>query len=142
MLVWEDGYKTGIDEMDAEHLVLFALLNQLDVNINDDSAGACLGDVMNALDAYVEYHFAHEEALLKAWNYPGLTAHAALHHRFRQDVARLRGQALTGGAHQAALKVRAFVLDWLLGHILEKDVAYASFIAGKSAEMTAHRQKA
>lgn len=142
MLVWEDGYKTGIEEMDAEHLVLFALLNQLDVNINDDSAGECLGDVLNALGAYIEYHFAHEEALLKAWNYPGLTAHSALHHQFTQEVAHLRGQALEGGALPAALKVRAFVMDWLLGHILEKDVAYASFIAEKSAELAACRRKA
>lgn len=132
MFVWENEYKIGQEEMDAEHLILFALLNQLDININDDRADDCVHDVLNALGSYIDYHFAHEEALMQSWNYPGLVAHAALHHDFIAEVSRLRAQAAqTKGveALKAALKVRGFVLDWLLGHILATDVEYAAFIA-------------
>lgn len=133
MLVWEEEYKIGNEEMDAQHLILFALLNQLTVNIDSDRAGDCLRDVMNALGAYIDYHFAHEEALMKAWNYPGLDEHAAKHTQFVAEVKRLQAMAQDADPHKAAIRVRAFVLDWLLGHILGSDVEYARHIAAQSA---------
>jgi hemerythrin len=131
MLAWEDGYKIGENDMDAQHLILFALLNQLDVNINADLAGECVADVLGALNAYIDYHFAHEEALMKAWNYPGLEGHATLHREFSADLARLREGIASDDVLKSALKLRGFVLEWLLGHILEVDAEYARYIAGK-----------
>lgn len=133
MLVWDEAYKIGQDEMDGEHLILFSLLNQLDININDDRAGECLSDVLNALGSYIDYHFAHEEALMRSVGYPGLDEHAAKHREFVAQLTRLSDQAKGGAALQAALKLRAFVLDWLLGHILETDVDYAAFIKSRAA---------
>jgi hemerythrin len=131
MLAWEDGYKIGHEDMDAQHLILFALLNQLDVNINADLAGECVQDVLGALSAYIEYHFAHEEALMNAVGYPGLEGHAALHREFIDKVEQLRAQAESGDKQHAALKIRGFVLEWLLGHILEVDTEYSRYIAAK-----------
>jgi len=133
MLVWDDEYKTGNAEMDAQHLILFALLNQLTVNIDSDRAGECLNDVMNALGAYIDYHFAHEEALMKTWGFPGLAEHAAKHAQFVAEVRRLQSLVQGSDANKAAIRVRAFVMDWLLGHILGADVEYARFIADKAA---------
>jgi hemerythrin-like metal-binding protein len=133
MLVWEDEYKIGQPDMDAQHLILFALLNQLTANIDSDRAGDCLHDVINALGDYIDYHFAHEEALMKAWGYPGLDDHAAVHMQFVAEIKRLQAEVHGSDAHKAAIRVRAFVLDWLLGHILGTDAQYAKFIADKSA---------
>lgn len=133
MLVWEDEYKIGHAEMDAQHLILFALLNQLTVNIDSDRAGECLYDVMTALGDYIDYHFAHEEALMKAWDYPRLDEHSAAHVQFVAEVRRLQTLVKGTDAHKAAIRVRAFVLDWLLGHILKTDVDYARFIQEKSS---------
>ena len=137
MLAWEQGYKIGQWEMDAEHLILFSLLNQLDININADLVDECVHDVLTALGAYIDYHFAHEEALMKAWGYPDLEAHAAKHHEFTQEVGRLREMVKTGDTLRGALKVRGFVLEWLLNHIMETDVDYARFIAERAQKSTA-----
>ena len=133
MLVWEDEYKIGNEEMDAQHLILFALLNQLTVNIDNDRAGECLADVITALGGYIDYHFAHEEALMRAWDYPDIDAHSAKHVQFAAEVKHLQAQAHSGDMHKVAIRVRAFVLDWLLGHILGSDREYAAFIASKAA---------
>lgn len=137
MLAWEQGYKIGQWEMDAEHLILFSLLNQLDININADLAEECVHDVLAALDAYIDYHFAHEEALMKAWGYPELESHSAKHHEFMAEVARLRQVVKDGDTLRGALKVRGFVLEWLLNHIMETDVDYARFVAAKAQKSTA-----
>lgn len=131
MLVWEEGYRIGQDEMDSEHLILFSILNQLDININADMAAACVGDVLGALESYISYHFGHEEALMRAWDYPDLAGHAETHRLFIAEVGRLRAAAAAGGSLEAALKLRSFVLDWLLNHILETDAEYARFIAAR-----------
>lgn len=137
MLAWEQGYKIGQWDMDAEHLILFSLLNQLDININADLAAECVGDVLTALDAYIDYHFAHEEALMKAWDYPGLDQHSAVHRQFMVQVGHLRQEVATGDVIRGALKIRGFVLEWLLSHIMETDVDYARFIAERSAKESA-----
>ncbi len=132
MLVWEDSYRIGNEEMDSEHLILFAILNQISINIDADMAASCLNEVLGALEAYISYHFAHEEALMRAWGYPGLESHSESHRRFIEDVARMRSAALVSSGHEAAMRLRFFVLDWLLNHILETDADYASFIAAKA----------
>jgi hemerythrin len=133
MMVWDEGYKIGHEEMDGEHLILFSLLNQLNININDDRAGECLGDVLIALGSYIDYHFAHEEALMRSVGYPGLEEHAAKHRDFVAQLKQLSDEVKGAAALQAGLKLRAFVLDWLLSHILETDMDYAGFIKTQAA---------
>lgn len=134
MLVWEEAYKIGQAEMDSEHLILFSILNQLDINIDNDMAKACVSDVLGALKSYIDYHFAHEEALMRSYDYPRLDEHAAMHRDFVEQVVRLRERLAGAGTdpQHAALKVRSFVLDWLLNHILAADQDYSKFIKSKS----------
>lgn len=129
MLVWEEGYKVGQADMDSEHLILLAILNQLDANLRYKAAASSVSDVLQALDSYFEYHFAHEEALMRAWNYPDIGAHLASHHDFMTKFARLRADSAKDDA--AVLGLRHFVLDWLLDHIVRVDTKSAAFIDGR-----------
>ncbi|CAA7626975.1 bacteriohemerythrin [Magnetospirillum sp. UT-4] len=131
MLAWEDGYRIGHVDMDAQHLILFSLLNQIDINLQAGMTKRCAVDLLGALTAYIEYHFAHEEALMLYHGYPGLDAHAATHHTFVAEVARLRCKLDSGDVAAATEEMRKAVLDWLLGHILETDTDYVRFIAAK-----------
>ena len=132
MLVWEEGYKIGHPAMDSEHLVLFALLNQLDININHDMAESCVTDILSALSSYIDFHFSHEEGVMRKANYPGLTEHIATHRVFVNELELLSQVNGTCDPQKCALKVRGFVLDWLLTHILEIDVDYSRFIAAQA----------
>jgi hemerythrin len=49
MLTWGDEYRIGNEEMDGEHIILFALLNQLDINIGADRTASCVADLLRAL---------------------------------------------------------------------------------------------
>lgn len=133
MFVWEEGYKIGHPAMDSQHLVLFALLNQLDININHDMAESCITDVLSALASYIEFHFRHEENLMRKVEYPGLEDHMATHRVFVHELEVLSQVNGTCDPHKCALKVRGFVLDWLLNHILEVDADYSRHIAAQAA---------
>lgn len=129
MVVWEEGYKVGQADMDCEHLILLAILNQLESNLRSGVAAPGVSDVLQALDSYIEYHFAHEEALMRAWNYPDIGAHLASHHDFMIKFARLRADS--DRDDEAALGLRQFVLDWFLDHIAQVDTKSAAFIDGR-----------
>lgn len=128
MFEWDNDYKVGLSEVDGEHLVLFSLLNQLEININSDKAEECIEDVLSALLSYVGFHFENERRLMERTAYPHLDAHLREHSAFVDEVQRLKLERVPG--LHGALQLRQFVLDWLLAHILGSDAAYARFALG------------
>ncbi|HVI50050.1 MAG TPA: hemerythrin family protein [Candidatus Sulfotelmatobacter sp.] len=130
MFEWEEDYKIGLPEMDAEHLVLFALINQIEINVNGEKADDCLRDVLGALLSYVTFHFSHEQEVMAAHGYPGLADHIRQHEEFSKTVHAMAEDDAEGGL-EAALKLRGVVLNWLINHILRADADYAAYIRGK-----------
>lgn len=141
MLVWEQTYKTGVPAMDAEHLILFSLLNQIDINIEKNEVG-CLNDVLGALETYIDYHFAHEEELLLAKGFPDLPRHAEVHRKFLAEVRALRDRVAEDDVLiAAAMRIRFLVMGWLIDHILEDDVAYAAHLARQEVSASSDQKE-
>jgi hemerythrin len=132
MLTWGDEYRIGHEDMDGEHIILFALLNQLDINISSNEAASCIADLLQALMSYISFHFAHEEALMASYGYPELAEHQLAHEALIAETTRLRERATGVDAAAMALEIRAFVREWLLGHIRQEDLRYATYIRGHS----------
>ncbi len=101
MLVWEESYRIGHDRMGSQHLVLVALINQLDINVHDDDAHDVLPDALKAVGAYVGYHFAEEEQVMRAAGYPRLDGHVAMRRDFAAEFERLLALAADGQALRA-----------------------------------------
>lgn len=130
MLAWSDDYKIGHPELDAQHLMLFALINQLDINIGTGKADQMLDDVMGALTCYIDYHFVTEEGLMRQAGYPQANSHRDLHRTLMEKVeAMSQAAAATTDPLGHALKTRTFVIDWLVEHIMEDDARFVAFLA-------------
>lgn len=128
MFEWDKGYRLGIADVDAEHLILFSLINQLEININGEKADECVQDVLGALLSYVSLHFTREQELMKSINYPKLKEHTEQHDKFTAALKDMRENGSSG--LEAAIKIRSFVLTWLVNHILREDTDYARHISG------------
>ncbi|HKJ28674.1 MAG TPA: hemerythrin domain-containing protein, partial [Desulfuromonadales bacterium] len=61
LFVWDDNYRTGIDEIDLDHKGLVNLINDLYEAMQDGSGGALLLPIFSALKRYTEDHFVKEE---------------------------------------------------------------------------------
>jgi len=131
-LPWESDYKIGHRQMDAQHLVLFSILNQLDININADLDYGSLIDILTAMKAYVSLHFANEEEVMRKAGYPQLTEHCQTHRTFLRQVASYEKSLSPDNALETALKVRSTVMTWLIDHILTVDADYAKYIAAQA----------
>jgi hemerythrin len=115
VIEWREGFRTGIEEIDAEHRQLFAMVKRLDAS----NVKLMMNDVVE----YVVTHFTHEEALMERSGYPGLQRHVELHENLAVRVS----EFLVGGAgwsEQRVQELRTFMNKWLVGHILTHDLHF------------------
>ena len=146
-ILWQESWTLGIDMMDAEHQSLVDGINQLAVRFTRDPAqaaeplrvagGDTLGDpaaehvaLMAALELLAEQareHFKHEEALMRAIDYPELASHRSEHAlllaEYIEMVRDLDRQSLI---HLESETVQS-LHHWLVGHMVGADKDYADY---------------
>lgn len=136
LFVWEDNYKTGIDEIDQDHMRLVNLINDLYEAMQDGSGGALLLPIFSALKHYTEDHFAREERYMGECEASDHDQHLNEHKRMMATLADLERRHRQGEA-AISLQTLSFLRDWLKNHICVIDKAMASQISGKRTEQNA-----
>jgi len=121
-LEWDDGYKIGHEEIDAQHQHLFRLVNQVLAAKDKVALTTCA----MALFQYTREHFSHEEQLMKRLNYPAMAAHEAQHNSLISRLSEVSARIANNTLDHAVLE--AFLADWLLNHIATSDTKLAAYI--------------
>lgn len=125
---WSDALRLGVPETDADHRELLdgalALLEAL--ARGDDAEG--VRTLFERLQRHTHEHFAHEEALMVATDYPHRERHAQEHARLARELERL-GQGLDG---RGLAELTCFARDWLLGHMRHADRLFVEAVTPAS----------
>ncbi|MCE5269771.1 bacteriohemerythrin [bacterium] len=127
MSSWEKSYSVGIRELDAQHIELFRLLDELSEAIEDNLPLDIEYSVIK-LDVYTLYHFVCEEHLMKKHGYPEFDAQVAEHEVFKRRVKDFR-QRLDKDSAGLALEIKSFLYDWITNHIRTEDHKYGPFLS-------------
>ena len=119
--VWDARLETGVATLDLQHRVLFEMVRRT----REAGAGALglnLGDLLQQLRAYADYHFRYEEDWIRRHARHALDdfSHAHLHAEFAQQLDHLEARLQQGALELMA--VRDFLQDWLVNHILRQDL--------------------
>jgi hemerythrin-like metal-binding protein len=125
---WLSRYELGIPEIDAQHLRLFEVVNELIEQIRE---GARAGQVMEVVDHLVSIaleHFRTEEAWMERQGFPGLEAHRMEHQHIQRRIFELKPR-LDGG-ERLTMEVTILLADWLEYHISDCDQAFADYSRG------------
>src|SRR5210317_2578607 len=96
LFVWDDNYRTGIDEIDRDHKGLVDLINDLYEAMQDGSGGALLLPIFSALKHYTETHFAKEERLMVECDAPDQEKHFQAHKQMVAKLAELESRHRSG----------------------------------------------
>lgn len=136
-MIIDRKYSIGIDEMDTQHARWIQLIEefrtaasgQLLEQTGIDAARHALEELLK----YTRSHFASEERLITAQQYPETEAHQRKHRELEAFVVKLLDEIRTHKTGSTPLKLNLFVTVWLLEHILTEDKKYARFILEKQA---------
>jgi len=150
-LSWDSRYSVGDATLDRQHKKLLNLCNQLAICASDSSAhsDALFREILDELSAYAKEHFATEEALLKACDYPRLGTQQWDHSEYEQQVAHARASAGEGVLDKTGLQ--RLLSTWWNDHILISDMDYRQHVlaynrqharSGKRPELICQNGKA
>lgn len=133
LLKWNDSFSVNIQAFDAQHHKLIGMINELHEAMRVGQGKQALQKILAGLVDYTQTHFAAEEKLMLAHNYPGYLAHKAEHDALTKKVLELQAQ------YQAdeivlALPVMEFLKDWLTHHILNTDKKYGPYLNRKGIQ--------
>ena len=128
-------YSIGIDKMDAQHARWIQLIEEFRAvgseNLLEQTGITAATHALEELLKYTASHFASEETLLAAHQYPDLEAHKKGHGELVATLTRLLDEMRAHKVTSTPLKLNLFVTVWLMEHIMQEDDKYARFILGK-----------
>ena len=127
LMAWTAAMSVGVPELDEDHRVLIGIINQLAENADAEDPAAILRQSLYALLRYAEFHFAREEKVMTACDFPGFSHHKQEHRAFTAHMQRLAKTLDEGEAPPAEVvdqDLLDYLKDWLNHHILIEDKSY------------------
>ncbi|MBP7096807.1 MAG: hemerythrin family protein [Spirochaetia bacterium] len=127
---WDDSLSTGIPVIDEQHRKLVSFVNQLHEAMLQRKAKAVLGDIIDGLAKYTDYHFGTEERAFARYGYEGAAGHVKSHKALLARVEELASRHARG---ELAVTVETlnFLIDWVGTHIMKEDMRYVPLLKGK-----------
>jgi hemerythrin len=134
---WDDSLSVGVKLIDEQHKVWIERLNSLSAAIETHQELGHISRTMNFMVDYVEFHFAAEESLMAAQNYPGIAKHKLEHQKFRDTLKDLLVLELEEDdvTSRVADSVNHFQISWLKNHIQQVDRQFAVFLREKDVAL-------
>jgi hemerythrin len=131
---WSEKFSVGVIELDQQHQQLIKLLNRMiSAHGTISTHSETISDILTEMTRYAQTHFKTEEMLMEAYSYPGLEEQKMQHRDFRKKTVDFC-TATTQGFEQIPEALLEYLVDWLVHHILEVDMAYRSFFEDKGVE--------
>jgi hemerythrin len=127
---WDASYSVGIAEIDQQHQMLIAMINELSDSVSQTKGREVQEKVLDGLTAYAKEHFATEERYFDKYAYPWSVTHKAEHAAFTQKVIQFV-QEYKAGKAGLNNQILSFLCDWLKNHIISKDKTYSYFFTMK-----------
>ncbi|MGV8982922.1 bacteriohemerythrin [Clostridium sp.] len=129
MFEMKEKYYTGITFIDEEHKKLFEIAEkayQLLKNPYEVDKYDNIVEVIEELREYTVYHFKDEEKYMESINYKRLFTQKIDHANFIEKLYEVNLSKVDENPDEAIMGILTFLNDWLINHILEKDVLIAA----------------
>ncbi len=127
LLTWSHACTVGVKAMDDQHGILMDTMNEL----RDDLLHGCnreqLDESLERLVDFTRKHFASEEHLLQAYNFPGLLEHRAAHQRLLSEIRKTVRRAENCDSLQVH-PLLEFLRSWYMEHIESLDRQYGPWL--------------
>lgn len=128
---WTVDCRLGIDALDSQHRLLFAIANELLEIDNPAEQGPELKYLIEHLRNYVNEHFAAEETIMEEIQFPYLDVHRQLHQQIISEI----NQTVTSvrNLEELLYNLESLMCRWIRDHILTEDKKIEKWITVRNA---------
>ncbi|MBC8339958.1 MAG: hemerythrin family protein [Rhodospirillales bacterium] len=131
LLIWTNEFRVGVDSLDADHIVIFSLINHIDEAHLSGTDERAIGRILKVLIDRAVAHFQREEMLMKRHGFPDLEAHAGEHRKIIEDLQILYEAYVNAPSAAISGEIVKVLSAWLEEHVLETDMCYRPYIPGE-----------
>ncbi|MDR0321761.1 MAG: bacteriohemerythrin [Treponema sp.] len=140
LITWSNTFSCGIKLIDDQHKGLVELVNNMFNHATGDAKQEheYFNKVIQQATDYIKVHFATEEKIMRAVQYPGYTAHKRAHDSFVLEVLDNIRDYETEKYH-TLFSFTKFLKNWVLSHIAVMDKQYFLYIKQMMTHNTSER---
>ncbi len=128
MYEMKDEFKTGIEIIDNEHKMIFEIADKIYKLSKNEFIIDKYDRIINLIEelkGYAALHFRDEEAYMESINYKKMFTQKVDHDSFIKKLNEIDLNDLDANQEEYILELLDFINDWLVNHILEKDMLIA-----------------
>jgi hemerythrin len=122
---WTKECRLGIDDIDSQHRLLYAIAGEIQEIDNPEEQGPEIKYFIDHVRKYIKEHFEFEEAFMEQIGYPGLNEHRKIHKIIVEEI----NHTLTSSKNLTAMtqQIDYLMNIWVKDHILIQDRKYAEW---------------
>lgn len=134
---WTDDLSVSVELIDDQHKMLIKHINNFASAVKQQQGPTEVGETLNFLIEYTDFHFSMEERNMKDHNYPGYQVHKAKHEEFKIILAYMESEFRDDGPTAIlAESIDTLLVNWLLKHIRVTDVEFGAFLRDNKLSMS------
>jgi hemerythrin len=119
---WTEDFESGLADIDVQHRYIFALIKRI-VDLQGRTMSSDDRDVLEEIARFAHCHFACEERLMAAYNYPDSSKHVTEHAKLVLELKKYQ-ESETVDPRTLSL----FLCNWIVAHTLLEDRQLAAHV--------------
>jgi len=124
---WTEQFSVNVKLFDVQHRRFLQMVARLEAAMGQGIAARELAELLLDLVAYAREHFATEEAVMKAYDYPWRDRHAMEHRQMSAVLDSLQTRCASGEA-VLSVEVLDHLRQWLEQHVVGTDKMYTEHL--------------
>jgi len=129
-ITWREEYSVGLADVDHEHRVLIAMINELAEALGPETPRARIVGALGEICSRIAAHFALEEREMRSLKYVGLGEHKRDHERLLEDILDIMADVESPGRYDPALLDRR-LSAWFTEHFRTHDAKLHHWLAAR-----------
>ena len=129
---WDQSLSVGVDLLDKQHENLMTINDRVEALFKaafegDGNYAEALA-VLQSLNDFAKSHFEEEERYMASIGFPMKEAHALEHQNFIRYLEAIHLDRLKESPEEVLLELFAFLSEWIIDHIRDKDFRYKAYV--------------
>lgn len=122
MIIWDEKYTTGDEDIDRQHMTLFKFCNDFEESLQQGNGMSFMMGGLQFIEDYAQAHFHFEEDCMTKRQCPFAQKNKVAHDKFLEYFMDFKNRLQsTGYSEELVVELHQTMERWLTNHIIGID---------------------